>query len=385
MTVLIWVTHLLGVGHYHRAVRIARGLVRAGARVTIANGGFPVTNVRLGDFEVVQLPPLRSPDVTFKRLVGPDGNDVSEDYLGERRDALIALADDIRPSVILTELFPFGRWKFQSELVPLIEAQRARPDRPAIVASIRDILVPPRKAARLEVIRHLTTTYFDRILVHGDAGFIRLEETLPLAADFAERIAYTGYVVPDYDPAATGTDGADEVIVSAGGSAFGGHLLSTAIAARPRTRLASTTWRVLAGQGLPEQTHSELKEAAGRQNGVIVERARADFPEVMRRARLSISQAGYNTVCDVLAAGIPAVFAPFAEADESEQSARVDLLAKHGLAVVAKDNPLTPEGLADAVDRAVDLNPAADARPRLGGADETARAALACARELGHS
>ena len=172
MHVLIWVTHLLGVGHFHRAVRIARGLVAEGASVTIATGGFPLKNVRLGDFEVVQLDPVASPDVTFKRLVGPDGTEIGEAVLEARRDSLIALARERNPAAILTELFPFGRWKFRSELVPLIEDQRALDKRPAIVASIRDILVPPKKPERLAVIRDLVTSYFDQILVHGDAELV---------------------------------------------------------------------------------------------------------------------------------------------------------------------------------------------------------------------
>jgi predicted glycosyltransferase len=388
MHVLIWVTHLLGVGHFHRVVRIARALVDEGARVTIASGGFPVTNVRLGDFDIAQLEPVRSPDVTFKRLVDATGTDVGDAVFARRRDALVELGRKLRPAVILTELFPFGRWKFQDELVPLIEDQRARPDRPAIVASIRDILVPPKKASRGEVIRHLTTTYFDKILVHGDAGFVRLEHTLPLAAEFAERVAYTGYVVPDHDPGADPGDGEGAVIVSAGGSAFGGALLKSAIEARPRTVLADAPWRVLAGQGLAEDIFSGLKAAAAPQNGtmggIVVERARADFPELLTRARLSISQAGYNTVCDVLAAGVPSVLAPFAEADESEQSARVDLLEERGLSVVVKDDPLTPEAIARAVERAAALTIDPARMPNLDGTRNTARILVETARRFGH-
>ena len=372
MKVLIWVTHLLGVGHFHRAVRIARGLVRQGHSVTIANGGFALDNVRLGDFDVVQLPPLKSPDVTFKRLVGPDGSDITPDYMDLRRDALVALARKIQPQVILTELFPFGRWKFQHELVGLFEDQQTRSDRPLVVASIRDILVPPRKAVRLETIRHLVETYFDAVLVHGDPDFIRLEETLPLAAQFADLIDYTGYIVPDYVESQN-TDGTGEVIVSAGGSAFGGSLLAAAIAARPLTTLATAPWRILAGQNLAAQTYEALQQAAGEQQGVIVERVRADFPEILTRARLSISQAGYNTTADVLAAGIGAVFAPFAEADESEQSRRVALLAEHGLAVVVEGADLTGEILAGAVDRAAALSPKAANMPMLDGAGNTAK------------
>jgi len=384
MHVLIWVTHLLGVGHFHRAVRIARELVAAGARVTLASGGFPLADVRLGDFEVVQLDPVASPDATFKRLVDRSGNDVGDDTFARRRDQLIEVARARRPAVILTELFPFGRWKFQAELVPLIEDQRARADRPAIVASIRDILVPPKKASRGDVIRHLTTTYFDAILVHGDAAFVRLEETLPLAAEFAERVVYTGYVVPDHDAAADTRDGEGAVVVSAGGSAFGGDLLRTALEARPLTSLARAPWRVLAANGLPRETFEALRTLAGRQTGVVVERSRPDFPELLTRARLSVSQAGYNTVCDVLAARIPAVLTPFAEADESEQSARVDLLAQRGLAVVVKDDPLTRDAMAGAIDAAARLTIDASRMPRLDGARNTARALFDQAQRLGH-
>ncbi|MFV2092925.1 MAG: glycosyltransferase family protein [Hyphomicrobiales bacterium] len=372
MKVLIWVTHLLGVGHFHRVVRIARALVAQGHGVTVANGGFALDNVRLGAFDVVQLPPLKSPDVTFKRLVGPDERDIDADYMALRRDALVALSRRIEPDVILTELFPFGRWKFQHELTGLFEDQRSRADRPLVVASIRDILVPPRKHARLDIIRHLVETYYDTVLVHGDPAFIRLEETLPLAARFANMIDYTGYIVPDY-VATQNTDGAGEVVVSAGGSAFGGSLLLAAIAARPLSSLNTATWRVLAGQNLASETYDALQEAAGQQTGVIVERVRADFPEILTRARLSISQAGYNTTSDVLAAGIGAVFAPFAEADESEQSRRVALLAKHGLAVVVEGAELTGAKLAGAVDRAAALTPQSSHMPMLDGAANTAR------------
>ena len=384
MNVLIWVTHLLGVGHFHRAVRIARGLVADGARVTVATGGFPVRNVRLGDFEIVQLEPVASPDVTFKRLVDAAGNDADDDLLARRRDALIALARERRPDAILTELFPFGRWKFQSELVPMIEDQRARPDRPAIIASIRDILVPPRKASRGEIIRELVQTYYDTILVHGDADFVRLEHTLPLAAEFADRVVYTGYVAPDHDPNSDTSDGEGAVVVSAGGSAFGGALLKAAIAAKPSTVLAGSPWRVLAGQGLPEATFAELCTLAAGAAGITVERARADFPELLTHARLSVSQAGYNTVCDVLAAQVPAVLAPFAEADETEQSARVDLLAERGLAVVVRDDPLTAQSLVRAVDAAARIDFDPSRLPRLDGVASTARAVIAAAERFGH-
>src|SRR3546814_1376067 len=59
--------------------------------------------------------------------------------------------------------------------------------------------------------------------------------------------------------------------------------------------------------------------AASAPDGVAVERARSDFVDLLCRARLSISQGGYNTLMEVLATGVPGVVVPFAGGSETEQ------------------------------------------------------------------
>ena len=372
MRVLFWVTHLLGVGHFHRAVRMARAMEAAGLKVTLVNGGLPLENVRLGDFDIVDLPPVRSPDTSYKHLVQVNGEPAGEAYMAARRERLIEIGRDVEPDAILTELFPYGRWKFRHELVGLIEDQRRRKDPPVVVGSIRDIIVPPRREKRLEGIARLVTGYFDHLLVHGDPDFIKVEDTLPLAARFADITTYTGYVMPDLVARGGEGPGRGEVIVSAGGSAFGQHLLATAILARPMTTLGDRTWRVLVGQRLDDAQFEKLRAMGAAQSGVVVERARADFPEMLSRARLSISQAGYNTTADILNAGVGAVFAPMAEADQTEQLLRVRLLAGRGLAVTVMDMPLTATALAKGVDAAASLKIDPAKMPAFGGAEKTA-------------
>jgi len=372
MRVLFWVTHLLGVGHFHRAVRMARAMRKIGLHVTLVSGGLPLDNVRLGDFDIIELPPVSSPDTSYKRLVDPEGRDVDDAYMARRRDRLIEIGRAVEPDCILTELFPYGRWKFRHEIAGLLDDQRRRKSPPVIVGSIRDIIVPPRRKARIDGIRKLVANYFDRLLVHGDADFIKVEETLPLAAEFADITTYTGYVMPDLVSRGGEGPGRGEVIVSAGGSAFGKHLLATAIAARPGTVLANLTWRVLVGQRLADADFDELRASGSAQDGVMVERARADFPEMLSRARLSISQAGYNTTADILNAGVGAVFAPMAEADQSEQLLRVKMLSARGLAVTVMDTPLDAGALARGVDKAADLQIDHSKMPKFGGAEKTA-------------
>ncbi len=76
---------------------------------------------------------------------------------------------------------------------------------------------------------------------------------------------------------------------------------------------------------------------------------RPDFRALLGHAALSVSQAGYNTALDVLAAGVRAIFVPFAAHDETEQTDRARALAARGLATVIAEHELTAERLAATV------------------------------------
>ena len=165
--------------------------------------------------------------------------------------------------------------------------------------------------------------------------------------------------------------------MSVGGGAVGEALLRAAVAARPATVLADVPWRLLAGPDLPRPVFDDLRRMAPA--GVVVEPARPDFAGLLARCRLSISQAGYNTVIDVLAAGCPAVLVPFAAGGETEQRDRAALLAARGLAQVVDEATLSPASLAAAVDVAIRLPRRAPAI-RLDGAETTARLVLEAAR-----
>lgn len=149
--------------------------------------------------------------------------------------------------------------------------------------------------------------------------------------------------------------GADEVVVSVGGGAVGGALLSTALECRRRGCLAKLKWRLLAGPNLPDAEFETL--TAGLPAGVVLERFRPDFPRLLRRCRVSVSQAGYNTILDILAARAAAVVVPFAAERETEQGLRAERLAVRGAIEVVNEWELSPERLGQAIDRAIARGP----------------------------
>jgi predicted glycosyltransferase len=315
----------------------------------------PVPGLDIGGAALVQLPPLRAVDLHFSGLVDARGRPIDEPWRAARRDRLLGLLDDVRPRLLLTEMFPFGRRQLRFELIPLLEAARARTPRPLIVSSVRDVINRPGKPGKAAWIVETLRRYFDRVLVHGDPSFLTLEASFPEAARVADMLDYTGYVVaPPPQPAGQSTtpgEGRGEVLVSTGGGAVAEPIVEAALAARPLSQLETRTWRILAGHNLPEATFSAYRARGG--DGVIFERARPDFLDLLARAELSISQAGYNTVMEVLAAGLPAVVVPFAGGAETEQSLRAGLLEKRGLLTVIEEAGLDGPGLAAGIDRAL--------------------------------
>ncbi|MBN9062770.1 MAG: glycosyl transferase family 28, partial [Rhizobiales bacterium] len=349
---LIAVTHLMGVGHFVRAVAIGRALVAAGWRVVIASGGAPVETVDAAGCEIVQLPPLHCVDADFRRLLRPDGSLADDDYLARRRRALLEAFDRCAPDVLITELFPFGRRRLAPEFEALLAHARGAAKRPAILCSVRDVLHPPSNAEKIRDAAARFARFYDAVLFHGDEALVPLTASWPADASLLRHVRATGYI---RDAARSGDDhgarddGKGEIVVSGGGSAAGSALARVAIEAARLT--PERRWRILVGRGVADHDYYALRAAAPA--NALVEWARVDFPALLQRAALSVSQAGYNTVLDLAAARARAILVPFAGGEENEQSTRADCLARRGLARVIEEKTLAPAALAEEAERAL--------------------------------
>ncbi|WP_332682090.1 glycosyltransferase family protein [Bosea sp. (in: a-proteobacteria)] len=345
--VLIGVTHLLGIGHLVRARHLARALAQAGYEVTLASGGMPDGKAQSG-YRLVQLPPVRAEGTDFRNLLDAAGAAVTPERLAARREGLAALASEIRPDIVITEHFPFGRRQLAAEFLALIEAARAADPRALVLASIRDVLVAPQRAERLAETAQRVAGLFDGVLVHGDRNFLPLEASWPVTPAIATKLIYTGYLAQPSsraqrsDPGISAPDapgllrcarngGEGEILVSGGGSAAALPLFEAALAAAHL--LPHRRFHLLVGQGVTEARFESLRRTAS--GNARVERARPDFPALLHACALSISQAGYNTVLDLVQARRPALLVPFDEGNETEQALRAAALERAGLARIS--------------------------------------------------
>ncbi|HXF55210.1 MAG TPA: glycosyltransferase [Hyphomicrobiaceae bacterium] len=370
MRVFFYVQNLLGIGHIVRALRISRALTADGFDVELVLGGRPVPGLDTGGLKVIQLAPVSAGPGGFGDLVGADGRSLEESGKRARRNALLSAFIGAQPDIVLVESYPFGRRQMRFELEPLLAAIGSMRPPPLLVSSIRDILQEHGKPGRSEEVVATLRRHFDHVIVHGDPAFVRLAATFPLAAAIADMTSYSGMVGP---VVATGGDvpvSRCDVVISAGGGAVGRRLLTAAIAARPRTSLAGARWLAVTGTHLADRDSAAVNELAARY-GVEVARFLPDLVSVLAGARVSISQAGYNSVADILRARVRAVLVPFAAAGETEQSKRASLLAERGLAVHVSEADLDAEAIADAVERALALDPSASCID-LNGAPNTA-------------
>lgn len=356
--IMFYCQPVLGMGHLVRSLAILQGL--SDFEIWLVNGGRPLgTETRHlipAGLKIVDLPPLET-DAEFReiRMIDPAADPASVQRLRQvRQRMLLESLGQIEPAILLIELYPFGRLKFDFELRPLLEAARAMKPAPRIVCSLRDILVAKRDQAGFEEFALATANrFFDLILVHSDPRFQPLEETFPPAARLTCRIEYTGYVVPPRRSAGPGTpspSAAPRIVASIGGGRVGIELLRAAMAASRRLYpTISHQLRIFTGPYLPDGDFQQLVTEGDDARWMTISRFTPDLGGEMRGAALSISMAGYNTCFDILTAGVPAIVHPFTGNDNREQTLRARKLEAAGVVRIVTGDDLTPENLAQLI------------------------------------
>jgi predicted glycosyltransferase len=348
--------HAGSLGHQQRTLTLARALRREEPRATVVvvAGGVPLPPPSTDEgIAWVQLPALTTqPSPGFR--VDPHALDLeTAEVLALRRDMLLALADHLRPDVLITEMFPFGRPYLEPELRPLFERLGSGC---RVVASMRDVLGHPPGVWNPAVAGHvaaLLEEHYDAVLVHGDPTLLRLEDSLdPAPAGLVERLVYTGYVgrAPlASEPQAAG-EGPRTVLVSAGGGQDGLPLLELALEAEVSLNADEAAWRVelVAGPLLPEEAWSSLEERAARRPMISLQRTEPRLPQRMAAVEVCVSMAGYNSVVELLRARARAVLVPRAQ-PEPEQIMRARTLAERGWVSWLPPGGRTGSALADLI------------------------------------
>jgi predicted glycosyltransferase len=325
MKIMLYCQHVLGIGHWFRSMEIARALHRH--RVLFVEGGEPLPGLQVPDHvNRVLLAPLRM-DPDFQYLETSHGD--LELIQSERRKQLLNMFNDFQPDILIIELFPFGRKRFGTEIMPLLDHIQQNAPSTRVVCSLRDILVEKQDQAGYEArVVKILNHYFHLLLIHSDPRVVSLQETFSRLGDVRIPLEYTGFVArpakPPLEPNAE-----KRIVASNGGGRVGTELLAATIRAFGQLPDPDLRLRVFVGPFMEEENRALLNWLTLRDGRVALLPFSLDFASELATARLSISMAGYNTCMDILCSGVRALVYPFRQ--NREQLLRAERLQSLGL------------------------------------------------------
>lgn len=368
-----------GLGHLRRNLRIVDALreIRPDVEVAVASGApSAATIVGQRDIRLVQLPPLVK--IGAGRYETSD-NGAPGAVLAERAAWLDEAVRAFAPDLVLVDRHPRG---LNNELEPALRALRTRNPIAQRVLGLRDILDEPEAVSREWAEQDFlgACASYDAILCYGDPAVFDPVQAYSVPPAIASRITFTGYLLAQPWPPTAERSPASRrrVALCTLGGGMDGALTATAfLDAMPH--LAERGWRglLITGPYMADAQVDRLVRHPATQRGIVaVQRLVPDVPAYMRAADAVFAMAGYNTSCELLAAGTPAVVVPRV-APRREQQIRAQVLAERGLLHWLHPAGLTPLVVAGALDYVSTAVRADATRPLAGDGLRLAARALA--------
>jgi predicted glycosyltransferase len=255
-----------------------------------------------------------------------------------RSSIIAAAAVDFDPDILLIDKKPLGVMR---ELQPTLEilARRARPPRTYLI--LRDILDAPGKTREVwerNGYHAQIERYYDEILVVGERAVFDLAEEYEFPPASASRLRYAGYLRrsagrtrPAEMRKRIGVGEEPLVLVQTGGGADGAATIDAYLdgleifGEAPPLR----SW-IICGPELNAVDRVRLRNRMAQLPHVIHQDFADDMNACMNAADAVVSMGGYNSVCEILSLGKPALIVPRVLPVE-EQWVRADRLARRGM------------------------------------------------------
>ena len=143
--ILFYCQYHLGMGHLVRSIEVMRSLA-AEFQICFVKGGTEVEGLNLpANIEVVTLPSLLSEN---RQLKVADLSQNLEEVKRQRTTTLLNVFDEFQPDCLMIEGYPFKKYQFEFESIPLLERAKASKREVKIVCSLRDGVMAQPLAVR---------------------------------------------------------------------------------------------------------------------------------------------------------------------------------------------------------------------------------------------
>jgi len=234
-----------------------------------------------------------------------------------------------------------------SELLPTLHALRENGRRTKLVLGVRDILDEPERTRKVlagngsfEVINE----FYDEVWIYGSKGIFDTTKEYGFPESVVRKTFYCGYLKRPTVSAGR-SDGPPRILVTTGGGGDGSDLIEaylSGLSTLPRNVALRST--IIFGPQMPQERRLVLLRRFDYMADVNFLEFEADITNLYAESDLVVSQAGYNTVCELLSFSRRAILVPRSE-PVREQLIRARLLAERGLFECLEPQGLTSETL----------------------------------------
>jgi len=338
-----------GLGHLRRTLALLSGLLEEAPGVSVLAATGSTAALRFpcpAAVDYLKLPALTKDDTG--RYVA-DVLDIPVEQLFELRASLLeAAVGAFRPDLALIDHYPLG---VHRELDRALRRLR-RDDQARLVLGLRDILDDPvnvcngwRAAGHLDAIPAL----FDHVLVYGDARIYDPVAEYGLDDVTAEKIIFTGYLVPERSrvPAEDVLAGRRRAVCTLGGGKDAPATAWAFVEAVNEHLASDWDGLLVTGPLMAPPDVARLRVTAAGTRVSVVEFL-PDVASALATADVTVCMGGYNTMCDVLSVAAPTVVVPRVH-PRSEQLIRARAFADREVVRVLHPDQMSPVSLGSAM------------------------------------
>lgn len=299
----------MGLGHLRRNLAIARAITERSSEISalVIAGAQEANAFPLPPrCELLTLPALHKDDAGH---YGPRASGMSLRRLtATRAESIRGALGAFEPHVLIADKWPCGAL---GELEPALIDLRARP-KARCVLGLRDVLDEPemverewRSGGHDKALRE----YFDAVWVYGDPNIYDALAEYPTLQRFRDRVSFTGYLGCAKDDNAKEASALRSDLLKmtprialclVGGGEDGANLARAFVAATSPSDMTSI---LVTGPFFPDAVRHELESRARRELRTHLYPFSRAISALIERADHIVTMGGYNSVCEILAAG----------------------------------------------------------------------------------
>jgi predicted glycosyltransferase len=362
-----------GLGHLRRALTLGTYLRdRCPEMTQLIVTGLPLPHrFQMPDgVDYVKLPSIQriGPEQDDAPYVARSLNVPFSDIRDLRQEILLAAARRFAPDALIVDVMPVG---VKGELIPTLRYLKTAPHPARLIFGMRDMLDDPplihHAYARDGVYEDLDVLY-DLVLVYGQQDVYDVVREYRLPPRVAAKTRFVGYLRRDQaeqPPAAVraqlGLQTGRLVLITVGGGVDGYAVLQAMLEAiHGAPDAVRFDCMLVTGPLMSDQDRERLQATAPADGRVRLVEFVDDMIGLIAAADVVVSMAGYNTVCEILSNGRPAILIP-RTAKPTEQFLRAEALSRRGLVRMIDPAELTPRRLLREVNDLLDHPPLAEA------------------------